>query len=137
MDDDLPLTSSLGDTVDVVVLRQQGAQAVPIEGTMPLPLDEPTEPTGDLLEDLLDSTVRLSASEGLPKEVLTALLQTPVPTAFSESPWLRDSRAVVLIDGQAQVGCFSFRYALDTGLDVVDVRTDTPQTNLRYPTIVE
>jgi hypothetical protein len=122
MDDDLPLTASPDETVDVVVLRQHDGQTVPIEGKRPVALYELADPTGDLLEELLDSTVRLSAAEGVSGEVLAALLQIPVPPAFSESPWLRESHPVILIDGESQVSNIHLVYSQTLGLRVTEER---------------
>lgn len=120
MDEDTGIpVSPLDSAVDVVVLRAEGDQGVPVAGRTPIRLADGSEPVGDLLTELLDSTVRVTTAEGIPPGVLMALRDIPVPPAFRSSPWLADSRPVIMRDGTGHLGELSVRYTDETGLHIV------------------
>ncbi len=110
------------DAVDIVVLRAEGGETVPVGGSTPVDLDNDAEPTDGLLTELLAATVRIRADEGLPPDILAALRETPVPTAFRASPWLDASRGVTVRNGVGWLGGLTVRYSDGTGL-----RIDLPE----------
>jgi hypothetical protein len=61
-------------------------------------------------DDLLDSAVVMVAPVDVPAEVVRALLETPVPVAFSGNPWLNEHRELVFTDNQCVVGGHVLRY---------------------------
>ncbi|KXK60010.1 hypothetical protein AWW66_21075 [Micromonospora rosaria] len=111
------------DRVDVVVLRVEDGRTVPVTGKTPVDLAGAEAPGLELLADLLDSTVRVTAGEGNPSVVLERLRAVAVPPVFAASPWLADSRPVVVRDGAGEVAGLSVRYSDVTGLRITDPDT--------------
>jgi hypothetical protein len=119
MTDDM-LDHLLGEGINVVVLRTAGDHAVPVVGKTPFDLARDKEPAGDLLSEILGSTIRVTAAEGTPGAVLAMLKSIHVPPAFRVSPWLADTRPVMVgDDGTGQVGDFPIRYTDDHGLQIL------------------
>lgn len=109
-----------GSRIDVVLLCTVGNHTVPLLGTTPFDLNRGTEPTQELLSELLGSTVRVTTNEGIPGGVLAVLENTAVPPAFRVSPWLADSRPVIIReDGTGQIGDLPVRYTDDHGLQIL------------------
>jgi hypothetical protein len=109
---------SLATTIDVVVLRETDGQTAAVMGAMPIDLTNGQEPTGRLLSELLDSSVRLTDAEGLPSAVLQALADIPVPHAFRSSPWLASSRGLVLRGKDTLIGGHAVDFSNETGLAI-------------------
>ena len=119
MADDM-LDHLLGEGINVVVMRTAGDHAVPVAGKRPFDLTRDEEPAGDLLSEILGSTIRVTTAEGTPGAVLATLRRIHVPPAFRVSPWLVDSRPVMVgDDGTGQVGDFPVRYADDLGFQIL------------------
>lgn len=115
----------LDDWVDVVVLRaSDNSRLVPAAGTLPVDLAAGKAPEPELLYELLDSTVRVTASEGTLSMVLDTLRAIAVPAAFDASPWLAGSRPVVVRDGTGVVGDLSVSYSDGTGLRITELSTN-------------
>ncbi|WP_432050207.1 hypothetical protein [Verrucosispora sp. NA02020] len=112
-------TSVLGDGVDVVVLREENGRTVPVAGVRPIDLADGQAPDPESLSELLDSTVRLTTVEGTPATVLDALRAIPGPATFAASPWLIDSRPIVVRDGVGTVGAWAVHYSDAIGLRVI------------------
>lgn len=110
--------------VEVVVLRVEGDRIVPIAGANPVDLAAGTAPADELLSELLDSSVRVTAGEGISSVVLDTLRAIPVPPAFAASPWTANSRPLVVRDGVGQVGELVVRYTADAGLRITDPDMD-------------
>lgn len=124
----LDFSEGIDATVAVVLLREDpvSGDLVPLEGNMAVDLNVATPPTPELIAQLLDSTVRLSAPSEMPYEVVEAVNEVPIPKVFAQTPWLRAHRTLVLRDGRVVLGAFRMRYSPRLGL-VVDelLRTDT------------
>ncbi|MFI7033554.1 hypothetical protein OHB01_26035 [Microbispora hainanensis] len=128
MTDALGFSESIDATVAVVLLREGpvSGELIPLEGNIAVDFDAGTPPTPELVAQLLDSSVRLTAPSEVPYEVVEAINEVPIPAVFTRTPWLRAHRALVLRDGRAALGAFQMRYSPRLGL-VVDelLRTDT------------
>ncbi|WP_431905507.1 hypothetical protein [Micromonospora carbonacea] len=122
MDEDV-VRRPLDDWVDVVVLRADEGCVVPVTGGTSVDLDGSEPPSEQLLAELLDSTVRVSAAEGVLSAVLVRLRAIAVPAAFAASPWLADSRPVMVRDGTGEAGGLAVRYSATVGLWI-----DEPET---------
>ncbi|MEV6813096.1 hypothetical protein [Micromonospora sp. NPDC051296] len=118
---------AFSDWVDVVVLCDENGRTVPVTGTVSVDLADEEIPQHELLSELLDSTVRLTTAEGVLSVVLDTLRAIPVPAAFAASPWLTDSRPIVVRDGVGCVGGLSVRYS-----DTVGLRITGPDADLDY-----
>ncbi|WP_326557144.1 hypothetical protein [Micromonospora sp. NBC_01796] len=109
-----------GSGIHVVVLRAPADHAVPVEGKTTFDLDRSEEPSAQLLSELLGSTVRVTTAEGIPYDVLAVLEGIAVPPAFRASPWLADSRPILVQDdGTGQIGDLPVRYSADRGLQIL------------------
>lgn len=121
-------SQDFGATVAAVLLHEDpvSGELVPIEGTTAVDLDVGTPPTPELIAQLLDSSVRVSAPSDVPYEVVEAINELPIPALFARTPWLRAHRALVLHDRRVALSAFEMRYSPHLGL-VVDEpqRTDT------------
>ncbi|MFY1681640.1 hypothetical protein ACN265_08945 [Micromonospora sp. WMMD730] len=118
---------SLDDWIDVVVLRDENGRTVPVTGQIPVDLADTKPPHPESLSELLDSTVRVAAGEGNLSVVLDTLRVIPVPAVFAASPWLVDSRPVVVRNGIGALGSLSVRYSDSAGL-----RISGPETDLEH-----
>ncbi|GAB3910501.1 hypothetical protein [Microbispora bryophytorum] len=129
MTDALDFSPSMDATVAVVLLHEDpvSGELVALEGNMAVDLDVGTPPTPELVAQLLDSCVRLTAPSEVPYEVVEAINEVPIPAVFTQTPWLRAHRALVLHDGRAALGAFRMRYSPGLGLVVYDElrRTET------------
>ncbi|WP_330274991.1 hypothetical protein OG205_04655 [Lentzea sp. NBC_00516] len=91
--------------VDVVLLNgTDDDRVVAVCGDRPVLLTSPDPLPERTLRELLDSRTTLTAHVGVPVEVVRALRETAVPHAFEQSPWLRQHRALVFVDGRCSVG---------------------------------
>jgi len=108
------------EAIDVVVLRIAGEWTVPVAGRTPFDPHLTKEPVTRLLSELLDSTVRITLDEGIPGDAFRAFVDAPVPPAFRASPWLAESRAVLVgDDGTGRVGGLPLRYTDEEGLWII------------------
>ncbi|MGW5578902.1 hypothetical protein [Micromonospora chokoriensis] len=114
----------LGDWVDVVVLRTADGHTTTVSGNILVDLCDEGPPGPDLLSELMDSTVRLTAGEGCSLFVRDSLRAIPVPALFAASPWLAASRPVIVRDGSGLVGGLLVRYSDATGLRIADPEAD-------------
>lgn len=127
MTEALDFSESIDATVAVVLLHDDpvSGDLVPLEGNIAVDLDVGTPPTPELVAQLLDSSVHLTAPSEVPYEVVEAINEVPIPAVFTQTPWLRAHRALVLRDGRVALSAFQMRYSPRLGL-VVDelLRTD-------------
>jgi hypothetical protein len=114
--------------VSLVIFRSVDGRPVPIAGSVPIDLEDPTEPTGELLAALRSSTVHVSDDDGFTPEELSVVGGIPVPPAFRNSPWLDDSRPVIVgADGWGHIDRIPVRYHELTGLHIA-----LPASDLDY-----
>lgn len=106
------------EAVDVVLFRGKQGAAVPVDGDVVVDLGAPDPLEHEAYAELIDSTVRLLVSADVPREAVDLLRQSPVPSAFQATPWLRHHRAAVLRDDKFALGTFVFTYDPDLGLCV-------------------
>ncbi|KAA2246404.1 hypothetical protein F0L68_40660 [Solihabitans fulvus] len=118
IDDDYDLTES---GVDVVVLHAipETDLVMPTQGTASVDLSSDTVDAVTLDELVASSTV-LSAPDGVPHDVVSTLHGTPAPAAFISSPWLREHRALVFLDGQCRIGDHVLVHDRKSGVHVRD-----------------
>ncbi|MFC0862380.1 hypothetical protein ACFHYQ_08730 [Sphaerimonospora cavernae] len=123
----LEYTEGIDAAVTVVLLHEDpiSGEILPVEGNTPVDLAEGTPPAPELVAQLLDSSVRLTAPD-VPREIVEAVTELPVPANFAESPWLRAHRVLTLRGNRAALGSFRMYYSPRLGLVVDELpRTDT------------
>ncbi|WP_055483707.1 M23 family metallopeptidase [Sphaerimonospora mesophila] len=128
MTDPHEFSESIEETVTVVLLRQNPAngELIPVEGDIAVDLDASTPPPPELVAQLLDSSVRLTAPSEVPYEIVEAINELPIPVLFAQTPWLRAHRVLTFRGGRAALGSFRMRYSPRLGLLVDELsRTDT------------
>lgn len=116
---------------EVVVLRATPSGLAPIEGEAPVALDVPGRLATPLVKQLLDSRVRLIAPMEAPYELIEAIEQQSVPTAFADDAWLSRYRVLVFEEGQCTIGGFHLRYSRRFGI-LID-RPEEPQPTASRP----
>ncbi len=119
-DDDLAayLDASIErETLELVLLRRDASgRLTPVAGAAAIDLDSPHDLDPQVLAELLDSTVTISAPEDVPYEVIEALRVTAPPPLFRASSWLHRRRPLVLTEGEATVAGVRLRYSDEHGL---------------------
>lgn len=110
------------DAVHVVVLElltedKVQKQVRPACGKTPIDLAAGA-PSPPMVDELISSAVVLSAPDGVPAEVVAALLSNEIPAMFAADPWLREHRALVFHDGWCDVAGHRLRYDQEDGVYV-------------------
>jgi hypothetical protein len=121
VNDEAWISAAEEDSVDIVIMARTGTEGpIPIAGGLPVHLDETAGPPPELLADLLDSTIKLTAPADGAEELIDLIRATPVPRAFRATGWLTNHRALIFHDGRCEVGRFVLRYEPTLGLSIDD-----------------
>jgi len=100
----------------VILLTDTDGIHRPTSGQTPIDLSQAGEIPPETLTELLESTVRLTATEDIPAEIINILDATPVPPAWRSSSWLRHHRPLIVKNGLAAVGEFTLGYQRHLGI---------------------
>ncbi|GAA2998564.1 hypothetical protein [Actinokineospora diospyrosa] len=97
-------------TIPTVLLTRTGDTTATLFGglTVDLTKSGPTTPADE--EALRGSSLVLTTGDDLPHAALAQLRDSAIPVLFASSPWLREHRTVVLLDGVATLGSHTLRY---------------------------
>lgn len=91
--------------IDVVLLHSiDEERTVAVCGDLPVTLSATDPISAGVFRGLFDSRTTLIAPAGVPAAVVRVLTDTAAPPLFGQSPWLREHRALVFVNGRCQVG---------------------------------
>jgi hypothetical protein len=106
------------DAIAVVIAHRDpgSGKVTPVAGGPALDLGSAEAAVPEVIERLRESLVRIDAAEDMPRPVVDALCDQPVPVLFRQSAWLRDARVLVLEDGETHIAGFRVGYQPGVGL---------------------